>query len=307
MRIISNTDVRNHLVPKRLEQVLERAYLSWYQGQVAMQPRFRTEVDDFRLVSMGAVLNELGYAGSKVYSSYQGKLCFKILLFSTVTGEALALMDSDELTPMRTAASSVLVARRYANAQAERLGVYGLGPLGLEHIRQFIRAFPIKQLYLCDPKVTEIPLRAELEALGIEVIQAEAEQLAQASQIIVTATRSTTPVLQGGWVQPGTFVAAIGSCLTYAQEIDTSLLKMAAKVVVEWPEQSLKDTGDLLLYPNQAELLEKLEPMVHTVQLAPNGQNNSDIVVYNAVGIALTDIAAAGLVYELMSAKSTKF
>lgn len=303
MQIISNREVRNYLVPERLECVLEQAYLSWYDGQVAMQPRFRTEVDDFRLVSMGAVLKGLGYAGSKVYSSYQGKLCFKIILFSTETGEALAVMESDELTPMRTAASSVLVARRYANAQAERLGVYGLGPLGLEHIRQLIRAFPIKQLYLCDPQVTVIPLQAELEALGITVIHAEAKQVAQASQIIVTATRSTTPVLQGEWVQPGTFVAAIGSCLAHAQEIDTKLLERAAKVVVEWPEQTLQDTGDLLLYPNQPELLEKIEPMMHTVQLARDGRLSCDIVVYKAVGIALADIAAASLVYELASEK----
>lgn len=302
MKIISNAEIRKHVIPKQLEQVLEHAYTSWAQGHVAMQPRFRTEVADFRLVSMGAVLKEQGYAGSKVYTSYQSNLCFKIMLFSAHTGAALAVLDSDELTPLRTAASSVLVARRYAHPQAERLGVYGLGPLGLEHIRQFIQAFPIRQLYVCDPKVSSTTLKAKLAAQNIEVYHVESEELARSSQIIVTATRSVTPVLQGAWVQPGTFVAAIGSCLVHAQEIDQELLDKAKKVVVEWPEQTLHDTGDLLLYPDQAALLKKLEPMTQTVLLADHGSITEDVVVYKAVGIALADIAAAGLVYETLNA-----
>lgn len=299
MRIIHDAEVRACVMPERLEQVLEQTYLSWAQDQVAMQPRFRTEVDDFRLVSMGAVLKAQGYAGSKIYTSYQGKLCFKIMLFSAQTGEALALLDSNELTPLRTAASSVLVARRYAEPQATRLGVYGLGPLGVEHIRQMIRAFPIRQVYVCDSKVSAAELQKELAKLGIEVLEVGSEQLARSCQIIVTATRSVTPVLDGAWVQAGTFVAAIGSCLTHAQEIDNELIRRADKVVVEWPEQTLKDTGDLLLYANQAELVHKLEPMVKTVQLPRTRQHESNIVVYKAVGIALADIAAAGLAYEL--------
>ncbi|HJH22996.1 MAG TPA: ornithine cyclodeaminase family protein [Paenalcaligenes hominis] len=298
MKIINNAAVRKHVVPLQLERVLEQAYLSWAHGQVAMQPRFRTEVGDFRLVSMGAVLKELGYAGSKIYTSYQGKLCFKIMLFDAANGDALALLDSDELTPLRTAASSVLVARRYADPEAERLGVYGLGPLGLEHIKQFIQAFPIRQLYVCDPKVSVSKLKAVLAAQGIGVHQVESKLLARSSQIIVTATRSTTPVFESLWVQNGTFVAAIGSCLAHAQELDPCLVDRAKKVVVEWPEQTLKDTGDLYLYKDKEFLLSKIEAMAHTLQNDKAAHDPKSIVIYKAVGVALADIAAAGLAYE---------
>lgn len=298
MLVITNDDVRRVTDISRLGQVLQQAYLSWLPDKVAIQPRFRTEVDGFKLVSMGAVLKDIGYAGCKIYSSYENKLCFKILLFSTSTGQALALLDSDALTPMRTAASSLLVARRYAQPSSHSLGVIGLGPLGIEHIRQFIKAFPISRVLVCDPKVSSAYLDAELKEKGIRVHQVEAEKLVRSSQIIVTATRSTAPVLQSSWVQDGTFVAAIGSCLAHAQELDPHLIDRAQKIVVEWPEQTLKDTGDLYLYADKKALLSKIEAMTQTLQENGSAYDPKNIVIYKAVGIALADIAAASLVYE---------
>ncbi|MCQ9617690.1 ornithine cyclodeaminase family protein [Paenalcaligenes niemegkensis] len=295
---IDNAEVRQLLVPQQLEQVLETAYLSWQQGHVAMQPRFRTEVDGFRLVSMGAVIPELGYAGSKLYSSYMGKLCFRVVLFSTKTGGAVATLESNEMTPIRTAASSLIAARRYANPQAHTLGVFGLGPLGLEHIRQFVAAFPIQRVYVCDPYLSTNEVKQKLFDLQVEIEHVSAETAVLKSQIVVTATRSLEPVFDGDHLQAGSFVAAIGSCLSHAQEIDEKVIERAAKVIVEWPEQTLKDTGDLVLFPDQKSLLSKLEALADTIQKPAISFNSSDIIVYKAVGIALTDIAAAALVLQ---------
>ncbi|MCB4320709.1 ornithine cyclodeaminase family protein [Alcaligenes sp. 13f] len=298
MIYIDNAEVRRQLVPQTLEQVLEKAYLAWQRGEAAMQPRFRTEVDGFRLVSMGAVIPALGYAGSKIYTSYKGKLCFRVVLFSTKTGEALATLESDELTPIRTAASSVLVARRYADPQTPTLGVFGLGPLGLEHIRQFLAAFPIRNVYVCDPYLSTETVKQALAALPVLVEHVSAQEAASKSQIIVTATRSLKPVFESDHVQAGSFVAAIGSCLAHTQEIDAKLIQRAAKVVVEWPEQTLQDTGDLALFPDQERLVPKLEALADTIQKPVAKGRRDDIIVYKAVGIALADIAAAALVLQ---------
>ncbi|MCO7643441.1 hypothetical protein NJI34_42510 [Pseudomonas sp. S 311-6] len=296
---IADAEVERILRAGDLAPVLTRAFLSWREGQVNMQPRFRTDQDGFRLVSMGAVMPALGYAGVKVYSHVAGRLCFRIMLFCTRTGAMLATVEANALTKFRTAACSVLSARRYADPQADTLGLFGLGPVGYEHALQLSRAFPLRRILLCDPRAGET-LRAALERdTGVRVALADADAVARQSNIIVTATRSLVPVFDGALLRPGTFVAAVGSCLKHAREVDAVTVARAGVVVLEWPEQTLQDTGDLLLFDDQAALRAKVESLADMLAAGQaSAYEPGRIVMYNAVGVALEDIAAASMIYE---------
>lgn len=296
---IVDTEVERILRAGNLAPVLTRAFLSWRDGQVKMQPRFRTDLDGFRLVSMGAVMPALGYAGVKVYSHVAGRLCFRIILFCTQTGAMLATVEANALTKFRTAACSVLAARRYADPQADVLGVFGLGPVGYEHALQLSHAFPLRQILLCDPCADEAMRAALAQDTEVPVVLAEADTVARQARIIVTATRSQTPVFEGASLQPGTFIAAVGSCLKHAREVDAVTVARADTVVLEWPEQTLQDTGDLLQCEDQAALRAKVESLADMLAAGPGSAYQTErIVMYNAVGVALEDIATASMIYE---------
>lgn len=127
---ISDEMVERAADARQAQDVVEEAFRAFGRGQAAMQQRERIEAEGVKLSTLGAVVPHLGIAGAKVYTTIAGRFSFVILLFSCLDGRPLATMDAAALTRRRTAASSVLMARRMARPDAGRLGVFGLGAQG---------------------------------------------------------------------------------------------------------------------------------------------------------------------------------
>lgn len=83
--------------------------------------------------------------------------------------------------------------------------------------------------------------------LGIEVVAAEsAEAAVRDMQIVITATKSPTPVLRGDWLAPGTHLNAMGSNSLLRRELDPLTLERATLVAADSVEQLRLEGGDLL-------------------------------------------------------------
>ena len=257
----------------------------------------RTEADAVKLSTLAAVIPRIGIAGAKIYSTVKGQFHFVILLFCTESGQPLATLDAGVLTKRRTAACSVLAARRFANPQSKRLTVFGLGVQGYEHVLQLAQSFALEQVYVVSPQVEASRLMALQQQIAVPVVVAEAEQAVRQSDIIVTASRSTVPVLKGDWLKTGAFIAAVGSSLPTTRELDDDVIRRADQIIVELKEQAFTEAGDLIL-------AQHLRPAEKTVELSEvlsvegTEYNEKHIVLYKAVGVALEDIALAGLVYK---------
>ncbi|HEV6964062.1 MAG TPA: ornithine cyclodeaminase family protein, partial [Roseateles sp.] len=123
----------------------------------------------------------------------------------------------------------------------------------------------------------------------------DASTAAAEADVIVTATRSPTPLFDGGLVKPGAFVAAVGSSTKTARELDDALLGRAALVVVEWLEAARQEAGDLVLAAPGTVAPERLVELGGLVA-SPPPRRPEGVVVYKSVGIGLEDVALARLV-----------
>ncbi len=282
-------------------RVLSDAFLAHGNGSAAMQARIRTEAAGVKLSTLGAVIPAQGVAGAKVYTTIEGRFTFVILLFSSRDGRALATLDAGAITRIRTAACSVLAARALAAPQPKVLGLYGAGTQGVEHALQLSRAFDIRQILVHDP-FAPADIEARIAALTGATVQRDTpETIAALANIIGTASRSPTPLFSGKSVQPGTFIAAIGSSLPNTRELDDALLERAARIVVEWRPQSLQEAGDLLLAEPSLALHDKIVELGDVLSGRVTRRGPADIIVYKAVGVGLEDIALAGLVYARLA------
>ncbi len=312
--------------PEQAQHVLREAFLQFGQGRAAVQARERTEAQGVKLSTLGAVLPDQGIAGAKVYTTIAGRFGFVVLLFSARDGRPLASLDAAALTRIRTAACSVLAARALARPQPQTLGLFGLGVQGIEHAWQLTRAFPITRLLVHDPHVPEGPRDARLaQRLGVPVVRSAPDDIAAASDLIVTATRSRTALFSGDALCDHAFVAAIGSSLPDTRELDDAALRRAGRIVVEWKAQTLQEAGDLILagpdtgVPQKlVELSDILAPNVRSPNdPAPNAPVPNDSVpsipvpdaaagacgisIYKGVGIGLADIALAGFAWRQLA------
>ncbi len=291
------------LGPDDAQQALLAALRSFGEGRGAMQERVRTEAGGVKISTMGAVLPDQGYAGAKVYTTIKGQFDFVIQLFSTQTGRPLATLEANAITRLRTAACSVIAARHLARPEARRLAVFGAGVQGRAHAMQFARAFPLAEIRIVDPfAAPETAQQLEAEC-GVRVRMTEAAAAIDNADIVVTASRSTTPLFDGASLAPGCFVAAIGSSLPSTRELDDTALRRAARIVVDWAPQTLREAGDLKQAGPGCLSPDKLADLADVVCGRQHGRRSPDeITIYKAVGVGLQDIALAGLACERISA-----
>jgi ornithine cyclodeaminase len=286
------------------QSVLTQAFLSFSNQEAAMQERIRTEADGVKLSTLGAVIPSQGYLGAKVYTTIAGKFEFVILLFSAIDGKPLASFDAGSITRLRTAACSVIVAKKLAPPKSKVLAILGAGVQGQEHALQMAKAFDLEQIYIYSPNTAE-NLTKKLTSLSpAKVSNTGIEAAVECADIIVTATRSKNPLFSGNLIPKNCFISAVGSSLPTTRELDDVALERCSTIIVEWRNQSLKEAGDLVLAPPKLKIENKIQEIGELLQ-----QENIDplgINIYKSVGVGLEDIALAGLAYEKVQAKGLK-
>lgn len=215
-----------------------------------------------------------------------------IFLVDPETGTPLAIMDGRLITEMRTAAVSAVATKLLAAPNAKILAVLGSGVQARSHVEALRLVRRFKEIRLWSP-TTE---HAERLAKEIGATAMAAEEAVRDADVIVTATSSKTPVLQGGWLKPGCHVNAVGACRPDWRELDDDAMKNV--VFVDSREGAMKESGDVILSGAKvyAELGEALAGEV------PSRANETTI--FKSLGMAVEDIVAATLVYR--SASTTR-
>jgi len=139
------------------------------------------------------------------------------------------------------------------------------------------------------------------EGLNLEVVAVDSAQACVAeADIVATITTARDPVLQGQWLAPGTQVNAAGGNHWMRREIDEATVTRAEVIVVDDLEQAKVECGDLI-WPEARgafrwDMARELRDVVAgRVQGRPSEQS---ITLFESMGVALEDIAAAQLVYR---------
>jgi len=225
-----------------------------------------------------------------------------IVLCDGDNGRVLAVMDSMEVTARRTAAATAIAAKYLARHDSESATVCGCGVQGRNQLRALAQVIGLRKAYAHDVNVERSQqfARDMSEELGIElIVVTDLCDAVRQSDICITCTTSRSPLLHGGDVLPGTFVAAVGADNPEKQELAPDLL-ISSKVVTDVLEQcaSIGDlhqaiaAGAMTKSDVHAELGE-------IVAGKKSGRMSGDeIIIFDSTGMALQDVAAAAVVYE---------
>lgn len=261
-------------------------------------------------VKTAALGGERGYFAAKVNANFPDNYKTSglptiqgvIALFDLLSGLPLAILDSIEITILRTAAASAVAARRLARANARTLTIFGCGAQGRSHLRALALVRPLTHAYALDLDAARAASFAEeLSAeLGIRITPNEdLANAVAASDICVTCTPSRQPIFSAGLVRPGLFVAAVGADSPDKQEIEPAALAKC-KVVVDLVDQAASigdlhhaiEAGVMRISDVHAELGQVL------AGLRPGRTSDDETFVFDSTGTALQDVAATAVVYE---------
>jgi ornithine cyclodeaminase/alanine dehydrogenase len=225
-----------------------------------------------------------------------------IVLCDGENGYPLALMDSIEITIQRTGAATALAAKYLARPDSKVATICGCGNQGRISLRALARVLPVEKIFAYDSDDAQAQRFASELALELQIEVEAVHELEQAvghSDICITCTPSKQPFLKREYVQPGTFVAAVGADSPEKQELDTALMAQH-KIVVDILEQCEKigelhhalDAGLITKEAVHAELGEVI------AGITPGRTSPEEIIIFDSTGMALQDVVLAAAVYQ---------
>jgi thiomorpholine-carboxylate dehydrogenase len=293
---VNEDRVREVLSYDDLIPAIRRALMDFSVGRVVQPVRSVMSVVEHAgwFAVMPAVYGDV--MGAKMVTFYPGNAALGkhthmavIQLFRSDTGEPLAVMDGRLITEMRTAAVSAVAIDRLARRDAKVLGILGSGVQARSHVQALSRVRRFEEIWVWSR--TEANARRFAEEVGARVTTAE--EAVRGADVVLTLTSSPVPILQGRWLKQDALVCAVGAVTPERRELDNEAMRGA--VVVESREAAMREPGDILLV--QAEVSAEIGELLQGAALNRRGRP----VVFKSVGIAIEDIAAAKLVYELVA------
>jgi len=223
-------------------------------------------------------------------------------LFDASNGRPLALLDSIEITILRTAAASTIAARHLARADAAILPICGCGTQGRAHLRALKHVRRIQRVLAFDrdPARVQQFIREMTPETHVEIEPAgDLTSAVRASDICVTCTPARAPFIGVNDVRAGQFIAAVGADSEDKQELDPEVLRRS-RVVVDLLSQAA--TIGELHHAIEAGLMKVTDVHAELGQLItaqrPGRTAADETFVFDSTGTALQDVAAAATVYE---------
>jgi alanine dehydrogenase len=225
-----------------------------------------------------------------------------IVLCDGANGTPLAVMDSREITTLRTGAATAVAAKYLARRDSRTVTICGCGNQGRVQLAALSRVCSLDSAFAYD-KDGELALRfaREMETrLKISVIAtADLAAAVRQSDICVTCTPARHPLAGLDHVNPGTFVAAVGADNPEKQELPPTLMARS-KIVCDTLEQCAA-MGDLH-HALEAGAVHRADVHAELAEIVagkkPGRESADEITIFDSTGMALQDVAAAAAVYE---------
>ena len=295
---LSEQDVRSVLTYEALIPAIRQALIDYSAGLVVQPARTILRAGNDEGIKNGwfAVMPVIAgdVMGVKTVTFYPGNAelglhthLAVIELLSRATGEPLAVMDGRAITEMRTAAVSAVALDSLAPKKASSLGILGSGVQARSHIQA---------LRMVRPALNDIRIwsrtAANAEKLAAETGgRAVSIEEAAAADVVLTATASPSPVLEGRWLVPHALVLAVGAIGASLRELDDEAMQ-SSFVVAESRSCAERESGDVIL--SGAKVGAEIGEILSGSVAAPTNRR----IVFKSVGMAIEDLTAARMIWQ---------
>ncbi len=301
--LLNEDDVRRLLTMDMALEAVEQGLRKMGLDEAHNIPRARAQTDHAVLHTLSAAVKSLGVMGAKVYAtSRKAPAQFHFLLHDGKTGALLALMQADYLGQMRTGAASGVATKYMARTDATEVGLFGSGKQARTQLLAVCKVRRVRRVMVYSPNeerrrrfAAEMSEECQTEVIPVERPEAAAED----KDIIITATTSREPVLNGNWIPQGAHINAVGSNFMGKAELDTVAVRRCNTVVVDSKDQARLEAGDFQQALDEGALhwqdVRELGQVVvgrHVARKQPQ-----DITLFKSLGIAVEDVAVAARVH----------
>ena len=228
--ILSNDDVQKSLTVTACLRVMEESYREQAASRAVNRPTCQTYLPHslpqatYNFKSVDGGIGKYGVLALRITSTVdqeqhinnsvrleklplaKGKFVGLVQLFSSETGELLAIMPDGLIQQTRVGVTSALGMKFMARQNSTVLGIIGSGGQAKAHYRFMTAVMPIKKVKVFSPNPEH--KRSFVEEMTKETgVPGEpvgsAEDAVKGCDVICTTTNSSRPVLDLDWLKPG--------------------------------------------------------------------------------------------------------
>ncbi len=312
MLILSERDLKQIIRIRDVIQVVNEAFLELAQIETESPKRTILEVKDGAMLFMPAYLPVSKSLTLKIVGFYPenpirwGKdtITSILCLLDPETGSALAIMDGKHITAMRTAAMTAIATDHLARRNVSSIGIIGAGVQAEYQLKSILEVRRAQTIYIYDILRDKSRILAEKVREGFEgsiMVVDKPDQAVSNSDILIVATTSRQPVLDGSILPAGIHIASIGWVGPKGRELDTTTVKRS-RLVVDTKEGVLAESGDILIPLKAGEITEEHIwcELKDLVSGRKQGRlSEEEITLWKSVGVGIADAATARLAYSL--------
>ncbi len=235
--VLYEPQVRSLVTLEEAREAVRAAFVALAEGR-AVQPASLDLEAPGRLGEMhvkGSFLTGEPFFSLKAASGFSGNRDRGLpvtgglsMAFDTESGFLRALLfDNGWLTEIRTGAAGALAADLLARPDVTTVGMIGSGGQAGYQLAALLEVRSPELVLVWSPTAERAEAYASdmRAAHGLEVrVVPSAEEAVRDTDLVVTATPATEPVVRAGWVRRGTHITAMGSDFANKQELDVGLL-----------------------------------------------------------------------------------
>lgn len=301
---LREADVRELMDMEASIAVVEETFRHLADGTAVNVPRTRAAAPGIMLHSMSASAEYLGLVGWKNYTTTRQGARFHVAAYDAESGEMRAIIEADFLGQLRTGAASGVATEYMARPDAKVVGIFGTGLQARSQLKAVcsVRRIERVEVYSRNDENRQRFAAEMTEFCATEVEPARSpEEAASEKDIVITATKSKTPVFDGRALDEGTHLNVIGSNFLGKAEIDVATVKRANHIVCDSIEQCRIEAGD---FAEAADIGACEWDSMHELAGVVTGRQTGratpeDVTLFKSVGLAIEDVAMAAKIIEL--------
>ena len=304
--VLHSDDIDGLATPKEYVDAVRDGYRQRGEGAPAA-PRTKLPNSDppGMLTSYVAILPETGVMGGYTYSAGFGErdAWFTTPLFDATTGEPIAILDGASMNPFKTGAAGAVGVDALARADADTVGLIGSGAQARGQLKATAAVRDLDHVRVFSPTKEHRESFAEgmADDLGIDVDPVgSSTEAVRGSDVVITATTASRPVFDGGELDPGTHVTAMGQYDRKKRELDAETI-LKSTYVPDLRERVTRDAGSFI-HALDAGLVDRdhihAELGAIVAGNAPGRRSDEEITVFDSGGTAIETAAAGYLLYE---------
>ena len=309
--LLNRSDVAGLLTIQECMAAVEHAFALHAEGKAAPPKVIGIHSHDGGVhIKAGILELQRPYLVTKINANFPGNpkeygfptIQGVVVVCDGINGRLLSLMDSIEITIIRTGAATAVAAKYLARADAHVATICGCGNQGRISLKALMKVRRIEKVYAFDIDSRQVERFRQDFIQQVEIVPVSAADLRAAlhdSQICITCTTSNKPFIGIDDIQPGTFIAAVGADSEDKQELFPELVA-SSKIIVDIAQQSA--TIGELHHAIKKELttIDNIHAELGQIITGqrPGRESDDEIIIFDSTGTALQDVAAAAIVYE---------